>query len=140
MSRTPPIRVEETGHNTVPCPCGCGRDAEQHDGRLRFENGGGYFRLMLMIDSAGEPIAWISLCIRGSAEDPRDRLVTMFSNAAGVRFEDADASPVATIAEFDGWRMTRDEILERPDVARFCTDCADALFGKHSRLIVHLLG
>ena len=133
------IRIKETTHTTIPCPCGCGLLSEQHDGIMHFDQGGGYFRAVLMRSQNGEPSIWLSIATRGSEADSRDWMATLHGNQYGARIEDPEASPVAYSSTFSGRLLLREEVLATPGAPDFYFACFDALMSQHSRLLPFVL-
>ena len=128
------MRVQETDTATLPCPCGCAAMCEQHDGILHFEQGGGYFRALLMRDPDGAPAIWLSLTTNGPAEDPRSWLVTLHGDRHGASIADPEASPVVFPPSESLRVLRREELLAFDGVPEFYFACFDALMAQHSRL------
>ncbi|MBB6558270.1 hypothetical protein HNP48_000934 [Acidovorax soli] len=128
------IRVEETGRTMVPCPCGCATLRERLDGVLHLPNGGGWFRALLLQEPGEDGAIWLAIVTGGSAEDPRDWLVTLHGNVEGARIEDPGASPIAAPQGYSGRLVTREELLAIDGAPAFYFACFDALIEQHSRM------
>jgi hypothetical protein len=133
------IRVREINQTVLPCPCGCGRPAEQHDGTLHIERAEAQYRLFLMRAPDGEPVAWLSLTTRARSRDPRHIRVTLQATRHGARIEDPSASPITYPAGRAGKQLPRREVLEIAGEPEFHFACFDALLTQHSRLMEYLL-
>lgn len=128
------IRVEEAGRTMVPCPCGCAALRERLDGVLHLPKGGGWFRALLLQEPGEDGAIWLAIVTRGSAEDPRDWLVTLHCDVEGARIEDPGASPIAAPQGYSGRLVTREELLAIDGAPAFYFACFDALMEQHSRM------
>jgi hypothetical protein len=133
------IRVQEIEQTVIPCPCGCGKRAEQFDGTLHLELAEAQYRLILMRAPDGEPLAWLSVSSRVQTSDPRHIRVTLQATRHGARIEDATASPLTGSTFGTGQALARREVLEIAGAAELHLACFDALLTQHSRALEFLL-
>lgn len=132
--------VQELGCVDIPCPCGCGRLQEQHDGAVRVGTGGGFFRAVVVRDEEVEPIVWIAIVTKSLVpeKDTRDWLATFRCDQLGIDIGEPDESPVAPGKNFSGHYLSRAEILAIPGAPEMYFRCVEAIMVGHSRLLLGL--